>query len=91
MRFNELQILIFASSSLRGFCPPRRCICPSSFGTRDPQISDPLPAINKGKKKNTYFFQFYRVFPEFPFLHARLVMFTELDASVFGFSLSDHL
>ena len=41
--------------------------------------------------KNTYFFQLCRVFPELSFLHACLVVFTELDASALGFSLSDRL
>lgn len=57
------------------------------LGTRKSAIL----AQRSTRVKNTYFFQFYRVFPEFPFLHARLVVFTELDASVFGFSLCNHL
>ena len=46
---------------------------------------------DKTRGGNTHFFHFYRVLPKLALLNARLVLFPELDASVFGFALSDRL
>ena len=56
------------------------------------RISHPHKTPNqRSTRAQTYLLLFYRVFPKLALLHARLVVFTELDAGTLGFALSDRL
>lgn len=61
-------------------------------GTRVGDKRSFVQRLTRGHKgMTTYLFHFNRVLPKFGLLNACLVMLPELNASVFGFTLSDRL